>query len=54
MLVTEGTPETVVISPLISEVYGVHAQLGVNPLTGRAAVHLGGSINGPLVGGPAA
>ncbi|WP_285040235.1 ABC transporter ATP-binding protein [Plantibacter sp. LMC-P-059a] len=43
-VVASGPPETVVTAELIAEVYGVHAEIGVNPLTKRLAVHLGSTI----------
>ena len=39
-----GRPETVMTAALIAEVYGVTAEIGVNPLTQRLAVHLGAAI----------
>ncbi|CAH0242529.1 ABC transporter ATP-binding protein [Plantibacter cousiniae (nom. nud.)] len=43
-VVAAGPPETVVTAALIAEVYGVIAEIGVNPLTERLAVHLGATI----------
>jgi len=43
-VVDVGAPEQVLTAALIAEVYGVHAEIGVNPLTQRLAVHLGGAL----------
>jgi iron complex transport system ATP-binding protein len=40
-VVAAGAPELVVTAELIADVYGVEAEIGVNPITERIAVHLG-------------
>jgi len=43
-VVDVGAPAQVMTAALIAEVYGVVAEIGVNPLTNRLAIHLGEAL----------